>query len=141
MLKNPGFEEGTTGWGGISGATTIDPSVFHGGVKSLKEPAASSDRIVTQSVIVSGGVQYRVSSWIKTQGISNQARISVQFKDSANNLISTFFVGGSLVGDNNWSFRTADLTTPTNAVSAQLRLVVRNGSGTAWFDDTSFASR
>jgi hypothetical protein len=138
MLINPGFEEDFFGWSGISGTTNIDTVVYHQGLKSLMVPATSSTKAITQNVLAAIGQEYQVSGWIKTENISFQARVYVHFRDAYNNLISIANISPVFTGSNDWSYFSSPVTIPDNATSSQIRIVVRNGSGTAWFDDLNF---
>ncbi|MBI4137098.1 carbohydrate binding domain-containing protein [Candidatus Roizmanbacteria bacterium] len=137
-LQNPGFEEGTSGWNMGTG-TSVTNSIFHNGSASgeiIAPPSGSN--VINQVINVTGGQNYQISGWMKTDSISNQSRIVVQWRDSNNSLLATSMIGSSLSGTNDWSLVSSSVTAPATAVAADMRLTVRNGSGTAWFDDLSF---
>lgn len=153
LLQNPSFEETSNNLPGAwtnkdplsSGATfEVVTSNAHTGSKCLKiSNSAPADTMVVQTVPVEKNVTYKVSSWIKTEGILNEA-------GSAN--LTLYYVSNG-VGckgiytskeysdtGNQWTELTFFIKTRTD-IDDPLTLSVRLGGqgtanqGTAYFDD------
>jgi len=135
LLANPGFEGGLAGWLGWGAEAFVSSTESHSGIYSaeLHQPA-SGQRQVRQTVNIVASRSYTASGWIKSSLPSGQATILVYWLDSVGSLISSSAVG-SLTGTANWTFRSASITSPSNAARAQFNLSVSAGTGTAWFDD------
>ncbi|MEO7119311.1 MAG: hypothetical protein ABIZ34_10110 [Candidatus Limnocylindrales bacterium] len=159
LVVNPGFEQ-ATGWKFPSSGTYRPRRVAvgnaHGGgyVARIEIPGSTpqTSAVATQTVNVSPSTSYVVSAWFKTTSIGPNstettaplsykaglapAFVNVQLLDSGNNLLRENWVF-SYTGTSGWSRQTLGLKTPGNAAKIKLSLQLKNGSGTAMFDDVS----
>lgn len=65
MIANPGFENGTTGWGGI---TSISDTIYNEGSKSAQVTTANAATKTTQTVTLEPGAVYIASAKIYLDG-------------------------------------------------------------------------
>jgi hypothetical protein len=140
LLKNPGFEGGRTWW---SNGTVVTSPVHSGTRALLMTPSSSGARHSNQTVAVTGGVTYQASGWVKTSSLSGGGVIRIQWRNASGTLLRTDVIGTKLTGTADWKRLSASRTAPSNATQARFMLRIEresDGSGRAWFDDTSFQS-
>jgi PKD repeat protein len=137
LLTDGGFENGGQSWANIgSSGLKVVASTFHSGSKSVEIAAPTSgSKLTHQTVAVNSGQVYDISGFVKTEGITNVVQISVQWQTGSGSLISTSNIGSTMQGTVDWTLRSKRLTAPSTAGKVQIRLIVKNGSGKAWFDD------
>ncbi len=140
MVTNAGFEEGATGWGLPQPLYAIDATVAHSGTHSLRyhnEPGGPY-LIAGQGLPLKVGKCYRMSAWVKTEGIASTdtgATISMEWGGRQG------YIGGSyppgIMGTSDWRrivFVTGPV--PEGVTGGSVIAYGRPGtSGTAWFDD------
>lgn len=86
------------------------------------------------------GTPYIFSGWIKTQGVTNQAFLSLIFLNADDEEIMTRN-SGAVSGSTDWVqvWPSAAVVAPSNAVAASIRCQL-SGSGDAWYDDILLTS-
>ena len=161
LIANASFEVGDTypgGWEKRIGARqegeeafsslSLDTSVAHSGKRSLH---LTGDVKTTQwytvesfLVPVQAGQPYRVSGWIKTEGVQphgeqySNSNLYVQFGDSERNVIrigrSQVVATQRVTGTRDWTEVERVVTAPAGAAFARVGCVL-TCSGRAWFDD------
>jgi hypothetical protein len=143
LLRNPGFEDGASGWQLPPNVQVVN-EVAHGDAHSLRilNTDAKTYVLASQSIAVQSGHRYRYGAWIRTRGVKGDdsgATICMEWSGPKG------WMGGSYLdgrkGDRDW-FHLEGLTgpIPDGATSVSVRLYLRFGmTGTAWFDDVSVA--
>jgi hypothetical protein len=85
LLKNPGFEDGTDGWGARGGKIESVTTPVHSGAKSVKAfERAETWQGVKQSLIgkVQNGKTYKISAWVRLDNSdSDTITLSVELND------------------------------------------------------------
>lgn len=147
-LRNGSVEEGQgevpDGWvhdtgdsRHIASWTTEDA---HSGRRCLKlevargsEPSWVSTRQYGLRIV--GGVRYRMTGWVKAQGVDGYAGWYIHLGNAGNSMIEApmLSAGG---GTYDWKQVTLEFTAPADADRADLGTVLW-GTGTAWFDDVT----
>ena len=140
MVTNGGFEEGASSWGLPQPLYTIDSTVAHSGARSLKyhnEPGGPY-LIAGQGLPLKVGKCYRMSAWVKTEGIASTdtgATISMEWAGKEGYLGGAYPPG--IMGTSDWRpiiFFTGPI--PEGVTGGSIIAYGRPGtSGTAWFDD------
>ena len=143
LLRNPGFEDGATGWE-LPKTFAVVGDIAHDGSRSLcvanTNPAAYL--LARQTVPFQPGMRYRYGAWIKTRGVKGEesgATLCMEWSGAKGWLGGSYADGKK--GDQDW-FHVEGVTgpVPTNATSVYLELYLRKGmTGTAWFDDVTVA--
>jgi len=140
MVANGGFEEGASSWGLPQPLYAVDSTVAHSGAGSLKyhnEPGGPY-LIAGQGLPLRSGKCYRMSAWVKTEGIASTdtgATISMEWSGKEG------YIGGAyppgIMGTSDWQqivFFTSPV--PEGVTGGSVIAYGRPGtSGTAWFDD------
>ena len=120
--------------------------VAHDGDRSLnitKEGSVGECAWITIDPInVTGGADYTLSGWIRTEDVNGEAFIEAIFVDSNGLEISRVAVPGvqgttSNVSENDFVERTISTIAPANAVGAFLQLSLY-GTGSSWYDEIVF---
>lgn len=155
LLSNPGFESytGKNGVGdywfgrgkgglGYNGNYSIDATISHSGAQSQKLYAVLSgdDGYVYQTVPVTGGKTYVLTTWIKTDSVEYAAFAHIWFVDARGGLaggLLGYADNQTFSGTNDWILTYLTYTAPPTAIEAKIVLEV-SGSGTGWFDDVSY---
>ncbi|WJH33979.1 Ig-like domain-containing protein [Paenibacillus sp. CC-CFT747] len=153
LFANGGFEQTSTvsGWSGnlaptgwtryvFSGSPVfaVDKSVSHSGSQSVRIEASSPSRgtVYQQIGSVTAGRTYKISGWMKTENVSNQALIRYQIgRTSGGNVLINFVTA---TGTKDWFYFEKTLTMPDNATSPawlKLEAFLETGTGKVWFDD------
>jgi hypothetical protein len=138
LLVNPGFENGSTAWTGVSSPASVVSTESHTGLYSLQiNQPASGQKQVYQVVNVTSGQSYAMSGWIKTNATNRAAVIYVYWRDSSGAPISSVTVG-SQAGTANWTYYSTSAVAPAGAATARFYVSqIYGAGGTAWFDDLS----
>gem|GEM_PF-6381986 len=154
-VKNPGLEEGISGWDGASAGTQIiDEEVFHSGKRSVK--------VIARSGITTGVAQFipynkegrlLLSGYVKTDLPSGAiAAIGISYYTKEDGKWKWLGTEGGLIqvsGKNDWKKYSA--TFPTKKVPegtqflrvwcyVNLEKRTFDGEGCAWFDDISITT-
>ncbi|MEF3302347.1 tandem-95 repeat protein [Paenibacillus sp. GYB003] len=153
VLANPGFETtaANAAWAGGTGAASWTPYIFAGtpafavdqavyrtGSRSVRISSSSQARgaIYQQTNAVAPGKTYRVSGWMKTEGVSGKALVRIQAgRTSGGNLLVNL---AEAKGSTDWTHFAQHVTMPTNATTPawlKVEAFLENSSGTVWFDD------
>jgi|GEM_PF-663726 len=148
ILPNSGFEDGLHSWNVTSGTGvySID-SVHHSGASSVMgvETSAGSLGRLVQNVtgLVTPGNQYKISGWIKTNNVTGDVVIGLDYVASNNYtpLDGYIIEIGQVTGTQDWTFFESPIFTvkpkPSDAVAMYFLFDFNNGFGTAWWDDVS----
>lgn len=128
-------------WSGASGTASFTTEDKYFGSKSLKvtkTDSSTSRYFYNQAVNLEKGKTYTLSSYIKTNSISNNTgKGAVLFVNYQNSDGSYSTVDSTPVnGTNNWDRYEVKFTLPSNATSttAYIRVGIAGESGTAYFD-------
>ena len=153
LLANPGFEEADgdlpEGWSLVDGdgELALDGARPHGGERSVRitlpEPGTSAGLIAT--VDVEPDTEYTLSAWIRTEGIGptgtsvsvNPPRVTVVEQGADGPRPKAYAFG--YTDDSEWSRHDAGFRTGEDAGSVRILVEVRDGWGSAWFDDVTVA--
>ena len=148
-VSNPGFEEGFVGWSAARNMS-VDASVAHDGGKSARVTVADPMKdpvYLTRMIPVVGGAQYTAACFVKTENVreapgrnsSVGAGLIVEWCDKKGKWMDAGQYACDMFGTKDWQRRKCDkLKAPLNAGYAMIYLTLR-GTGTAWFDDLTFA--
>jgi hypothetical protein len=148
LALNGSFEDGLSAWG-INHAWYESPRGSGKGTSRF-EVASEGARDGEQCAVVTGednrGIilqdvrirpeVHRISGWVRCRGLGDaRAAINVEWLTPDAEYIGGT-EGGSITGDTDWTFISADLTPPENAGIARVELLTNtNNGGRAWFDD------
>ncbi|MBM3493671.1 MAG: hypothetical protein FJX72_05020, partial [Armatimonadetes bacterium] len=112
----------------------------HSGRRSLKlrvadgaEPTWISTR--QSGIRLSPGARYRVTAWVKAEGVKGMAGWYIHIGNAANTMMDAPMLSAG-EGTFAWKSVTLEFTAPPGADRASLGTVLR-GTGVAWFDDVS----
>jgi len=88
------------------------------------------------------GETYRLSAWVKTQGLGLTPTILVQFKDASDRFLSRADTHSEfpITGTTDWSEVKTQFVVPPHTAHVKVRATVKamdNKGGTVWFDDVS----
>jgi len=150
-VRNAGFEEGYVYWTGWNNYTSIDNTISHTGLNSLKISLNGEMTNVSQDDFAGEqGKIYKVSAWIKTENYmpedyryyvdselkSGKDNIYLRFYNNKNQHIPHIEAKGPeiLFGTNDWSYVYDLVKAPSSTVRIELSIQV-NGFGTVWIDD------
>jgi len=140
MVRNSGFEDGTTGWAVPGQLYALDDSVGHAGGHSLRfhnEPGGPY-LLASQALPLQPGKCYRMAVWVRTEGIVSTdtgATVCMEWSGAKG------YIGGAyppgLMGTHDWQqivYETGPV--PPDATGGSVTVYGRSGThGTAWFDD------
>jgi len=138
LVKNAGFEEGTTGWNIPAGTAKTVSDVAHSGKSSLyySNTDAARYKMFSQKLKVQPGQHLVFSVWVKGQNISGKEGAGLYVQSYANGK----YIGGgfpsTITGTYDWQQVKGEYSVPANATDTSVGLYLRKGiTGTAWFDD------
>lgn len=154
LLLNGSFEDGAfapdadptawtrDAWDWSRSTFTWDNGQTHSGTRSIKiTNETANDARWTQTVPVEPNTDYRLSGWIRTEGVAHtqesiDAGANISVFDSPQFRMWTY--AGGLFGDNDWTyvslvFNTGDITELT--IAPRLGYWYGTTTGAAWFDD------
>lgn len=143
LLRNGGFEEGTTAWAFFDQSRrAVVSSPVHGGSKSASIGIASNFySTIEQIVPVQAGRTYRAATWLKQNQIGGRGSgILLWWLDSSGRQLREDFV--TLTGTRDWTLMERNFAAPTGAVKVKFELwsfTDPDNFGTTWFDDSSFS--
>jgi hypothetical protein len=132
MITNPGFESGTTGWGGwwsrdSKGNATAVTTSFHSGVKALQvnyTGALDWSYPVNKQFTVKTGDLYEISAWVNASSSFDNAQLSVELIDSTNTVINWMYGTCAFAGTNGqYKQFTSSFTIPAKIKKVVLRLM------------------
>jgi hypothetical protein len=141
VLINGGFEQSLApDWTEViwrSGATfAVDLSMPHGGSRSLRidAPVLDNDARLVQTVIAQPHTHYRLSGWIRTEGVAlgAGANLTIEWPGLG------WQTSRTILGTGDWTFVALDFDSgESTAFQAQARLGHYGATsiGHAWFDD------
>ncbi|MEN6641000.1 MAG: hypothetical protein ABFE08_01005 [Armatimonadia bacterium] len=143
LLKNPGFEEGMTGWAAPGPQVAIDDKVARSGQKSLRldNPTRQASQ-VSQGVSLNqkapGPILIQASS--KAEGVEGlpaadySLYVDIYYKDGTKLYGQTY---NFQTGTTDWQLGELYIE-PTKPIgSLNINLLLRNRTGRAWFDDVA----
>lgn len=149
LAPNPSFETDPTvhyfTHTGSGTATYSHATDFvHTGSRSLKIVSTLGSTVLTRwlsktnIIAAQPGVTYTGSAWLKTSGVTNNANVTINFWNSAQTHLGSYF-SSTVAGTTDWTQRTISATAPAN--TAFIRIEFRlNGPGTLWADDASITT-
>jgi glucuronoarabinoxylan endo-1,4-beta-xylanase len=116
ILVNPGFENGTEGWGGRGCRIEAVSTPVHSGSGSVKASGRDSNwQGVRQSVFdkMVDGKTYKISGWVRLDNApSNQVILSVEQQDDGGTHYHN--VASATVTDSNWVLLSGNFTLDVN---------------------------
>ncbi len=146
LLTNPGFEQSAAGvpggWAPIwtrdpgTGVTTLDNSIHHGGLSSLKVVHTGAlDWSVAQSapVPVTPGDIVRFGAWVKSEA-TDGAEIALVTRGSDGTVLDWEAAMTETGGTHDWQRFTRACAIPAGCATVQFRFI-GTGPATAWLDD------
>lgn len=150
LLNNGDFEQGTQNWmlshgwyekpagGGLSAMTVVDGEGREGS-RALKFVGNGKRGIAMQVFNVYPG-QYRVSGWLKCEGLdSTGASILCEWMSKDNKWLRGD-TAGSVTGTTDWKHFETVVEAPAEARNVHLDLLTSEpNNGTVWFDDIAMA--
>ena len=92
-----------------------------------------------QAVPFEPGKRYEVTAWVKTENLTKEVRLCIEWLDAAGKLISGSYVGANTSGTHDWKQLkglTPQIPSETKSVHVII-LVKKGGLGKAWFDNVS----
>ncbi|TMV50577.1 hypothetical protein FE783_07705 [Paenibacillus mesophilus] len=145
LVKNPGFENGSTvpgDWSrGATGTWAWDGAVSRSGSRSAKLMTQGSTDIAffsQQYIPVQAGRLYEFSSYYKPQNVTGRAFILLAWYSAPN---SAGFISQKVLDVDrsaaDWSKAVMQEYAPANAAYAHVAVHMRGGAGTIWYDDVS----
>jgi glucuronoarabinoxylan endo-1,4-beta-xylanase len=105
ILQNPGFESGTDGWSGFGATLTTRTSLPHTGTTCAYVTNRSAAwNGVQQSVLglMSAGVTYNVSGWVRQDSGSNQ-HVQMTMRNTQSGTVSYYAIAGATVSSGAWT--------------------------------------
>jgi outer membrane protein assembly factor BamB len=146
ILTNPGFEGDLNGWSIVPGSATyiIDTATKHSGTSAVMGIETNGGDIGRLYQVLTGkltvGSQYKISGWIKTNGVSGNVVIGCEYVETWYPT-GTFYEIGNVSGTQDWTYFESDAFTlqpmPSGATDLIFFLDFNAGTGTAWFDDVA----
>ena len=145
-LKNPGFEDGPTGWSRNEGTSEIDTSHAHDGKASIRlsNQSPSQNTSVSQTITLN----QKTPQPISVRGHAKAENVSGHPGKGFCIYVDIYYTDGTpLYGQTiNWQTGTTDwqhgemTIRPTKPIrNVNVYLLLRRKSGTAWFDDLTVA--
>ena len=138
LVKNAGFEDGSTDWNIQKDTAVVVSDQAHSGKSSLYYTNTDAKRykMFTQKLDVHPGQRILFSAWVKGQDIVGQegAGLFVQSYDGDK------YIGGAfphtLNGTFDWKQVKGEYSIPPSTTSTSVGLYLRRGiTGSVWFDD------
>lgn len=153
LLLNPGFESGTVGnpnnWGTYTSAGSLTytyPEIGRLGGSSVAISTSSTlnNGSWVQSVNINPTKTYKVSGYMKTQNISSNAIVQIDwfYDNTSASWIRTTEIATATGTSPDWFYYEKILIPvdiPSNAVRGNVLLKSWYSSGKVWFDDIMFA--
>ena len=136
MLKNPGFEEGPTGWN-IGKCFSIDGAVARSGKASLRFDPSAKCGSTRQSGLKRGAIAYTVRGWIKTDRVDQKGIPRISVFDSTHGAFVEAGVSGS-GGTNDWQRFEVKGNVSSGLIDDIIEYRLHTAGvteGTVWFDD------
>ncbi|HDL64772.1 MAG TPA: hypothetical protein ENH12_05220, partial [Proteobacteria bacterium] len=140
LVKNPGFEEGNTGW--KSPRNCISSSQSRTGTKSahINKKVFPSNNFwhLNQSIKLKHGCDYIIGAFIKTRGLSKDVTMGMR---EGKNKIYQYSQIGHLSGDNDWTLLAGIYTPYVCDDNYESEVIIRPGrmldfiGGECWVDD------
>jgi alpha-L-arabinofuranosidase len=144
-IENAGFEEGLAAWEtavyGAKSEIAVDETVRHGGKASLRVSATEpSDTALAQNVQLKPGQGYRLTGWVRTEGLNPMGSSvygTLQVQPVATS--GCLGTGANTGGTNDWKRVSVLFFAPPDGLAhiALFFVGFGRGTGTAWFDDLS----
>jgi hypothetical protein len=147
LVSNPGFEQQLVGWNTSSGSAmyVAETQFVHLGSYSAKGVETSSGSLgrLYQDVTnkVTPGQTYKIIGWIKTEGVSGQVVIALDYVMSSGWTPADGYVKeiGFVSGTQDWTYYESIPFTlpemPSDASALWFLLDFNAGAGTAYWDD------
>ena len=99
-----------------------DPARAHSGQRTLALVPDGPSHLIEQRIVHAVGTGYRVSAWIRTEGVTTAPRLNVVFYKTGGGILTSALVG-SVVSEGGYAFVSKDLATlPTGTVVIGLNL-------------------
>jgi hypothetical protein len=144
VLKNPGFQSGTTGWSGDKAVISADTTTGHSGAALLfKDPASNPPHGYArawQVFAVKPWRAYTYSAWIKTAGFSVPSEIKlIVYSESGKKLFVNRVYGlgaPAPTATSAWKQYTVHFNSlEHSSVRVYLVATSKSAMGKVWFDD------
>jgi len=136
-------------FGGLAVDVSLDATTTYNGKTSLKftGDGAFWGGATSPSFTVDDRLDYTLSSFIKTDNITDYAEMNIFWYDADGNSLNQWndegaalhkwgqAIGGQLDGTHDWTEVSGIVTPPEGAVMARVEFRVRSHDGTAWVSD------
>ncbi|WP_181592979.1 S-layer homology domain-containing protein [Paenibacillus sp. YN15] len=161
LFENGGFEEVRTGaaiWtGGVAPANasewkadgnpvfSVVEDVYHTGSRSVRisgsTPGKDRGAVVLETQSMQVGKAYLVSGWFKTDNVTSNILIRLQYKRGGKGINVELANTG---GTKDWTYFSRSIVLPDNtdnpsAPAVKVEAFLERSAGTVWFDDFSIA--
>lgn len=142
-IENSGFEKGKAAWKFQiwkgNGAVSTDSKVKHSGGVSLKIAGGNDEGWNSVAVAIQKpdftllpGYEYKLSAWIKTDKVENEAFVRIKIKYNSGE--EGYFKAIPSYGTKDWTLVEAKFS-PKSENTIDYLVCQLAGKGTAWFDD------
>jgi O-glycosyl hydrolase len=104
LLKNPGFEDGNTGWAGRNCQFSVSTSQNHSGSQCARVYGRTDTwQGIKQSLMgkMVNGKTYQISGWVKLENTAD-TNVSITIAQADNADSNYIHVAGGICNDNNW---------------------------------------
>ena len=126
LITNPSFETNTSGWLSAGSSVTRDTSQFYSGTASARiqsaGPGDSSIYFVespfTPTISATAGQTYTFSIYVKQESGSSTAYVSINWRNSSNDSISSNSSSEIATNSSGWTRVTLTATAPANTAFA-----------------------
>ncbi len=141
LVRNPGYENGSTDWLLTNAATASTPTHFGAGVLKMIGQASAANGL--QDVPIIPGAATRVSTWLKTDTIpiTAKAKFQLLWLDATKTPVGVAsYPANNIGGTTGWTYyptSPTSYTAPANAVYARVTAGLDGAAtgGFAYFDD------
>ena len=147
LIKNPGFEDGLEWWSVSEGTATYtadstDPRFGVYCARGEEFNEGSLGRLYQDvTALVTPGKQYKISGWIKTEGVVGYAVIALNYVANNGWSPADGYVKeiGYVTGTSDWTYFESEIfmlpSMPADCVAAWFLFDFNAGKGVAWWDD------
>jgi hypothetical protein len=144
LLRNPGFEEGEGSWTGFGETTTIDTDVFRNGAASacMRNPGRATRSQISQTVTLN----QEQPCAILVRAASRGENVSGGRDRGYSLYVDIYYTDGTplygqtydfATGTTDWQLGELCLEPAKPIRNVNVYLLLRDKSGTAWFDDVA----
>jgi hypothetical protein len=126
LITNPSFETNTSGWLSAASSVTRDTSQFYSGTASARiQSAGFGDSSIyfvespfTPTISATAGQTYTFSIYVKQESGSSTAYVSINWRNSSNDSISSNSSSEIATNSSGWTRVTLTATAPANTAFA-----------------------